>query len=58
MINNLREPLLDVSFHDHVENFLTIRDRLVNDLRIVLKMRYARTYGFLYTLNEFFELLV
>jgi hypothetical protein len=34
-VNRSGEPLLDVAFHDHVENFLAVGNRLVDDLWIV-----------------------
>src|SRR5215467_2219995 len=55
---SLRQPLLYVSFHDNVENFFAVRDRLIGDFWIVLEMRYARTHRFFQRLNKFFELLI
>ena len=58
LFSRLSEPLFDVALHDDIQNLLAVGDRLVDDFRVVLQMRYARAYGFLYTLDEFFELLV
>src|SRR5262245_44849752 len=58
LATRLRQPFFDVALHDHVQYFLAIRDRLIDDFGIVFKMRHSRVHRAFQRLNELFELLI
>ena len=58
LFSRLGEPLFDVALHDDIQNLLAVSNRLVDDFRIVLEMRYAGAHRFFYSLNKFLKLLI
>ena len=46
LTGSLGKPLFHIALHDDVQNLLAVSDRLVDDFRIVLEMRYAGAHRF------------